>query len=180
MRQLVLIIGVIISVIIFFACQQESAFNPVLSQSEKPPVALVKPAPNLIGKINCNFSFTPPTFWNGTIEFAEGEIYGITFVSLAGPVPLGQSSHFEEELIVYELGTDWRIAENVYLKGWNVGVVINANRPPDPVKFHENGKITEAYGPFEGWLDRNIHSKGTVYWESVGVPERAEATLRLN
>ena len=180
MRQIIHILSVLISIVILVSCQQEGALNSSLSQDDASANTLTKPAPNLNAIINCNFTLTPPTFWNGTIEFENGDVYGITFVAAGAPVPLGQSSHFEEELIMYKLGTDWKNPDNVYLKGWNVGVVVNANKPPDPVKFHENGIITEAYGPFAEWLGRNIHTKGTVYWVEVGLPEKAVATFRLN
>ena len=136
-----------------------------------------KPAPKITGNILCDFSFTPPTFWNGTIEFEEGKIYGITFVSLDEHVTPGQASHFEEEFIIYEFGNP----ANIYLKGWDAGVLILSNNHPfEPSQALGNGRIDEAYGPFEGWQGYTAHFHGLVYWTTDGAPERVEVQLRIN
>ena len=86
MRQIISILSVLISIVILVSCQQEGVLNPNLSQDDPSANAITKPAPNLIGTINCNFTLTPPTFWNGTIEFENGDVYGITFVAAGAPV----------------------------------------------------------------------------------------------
>ncbi len=180
MKRLILMFLVIVTVLIFFGCQEESALAPELGQSDQVANSFAKPTANLIGTANTPFTFTPPTFWNGTIDFGVDGIYSLTFISHEPPRPFSQASPYYEDFIIYELGTDWTIPENVYLKGWNAGVVTYANNPPDPCKFLANGKITEAYGPFVEWQGCNVHIRGLVYWIAVGVPERAEGTFRIN
>jgi hypothetical protein len=103
-------------------------------------------------------------------------IYGLTFISPEPPMVRGQSSHFEEEFIIYELDTDWNIQENVYLRGWNEGVVSNVNN-----KFRANGEITEAYGSFAVWLGRKVHISGIVTNLPDGsMPESASGIFRIN
>ena len=180
MKRLILMFLVIGTVLIFFGCQEESALAPELDQSDQVPASLTKPLPNLIGTANTPFTFTPPTFWNGTVDFGVAGEYSITFISYDPPRQYSQASPFYEDFIIYELGTDWTIPENVYLKGWNAGVVTYANNPPDPCKFLANGKIEEAYGPLEMWQGRNVHIRGIVNWISVGVPQGALGTFRIN
>ena len=70
--------------------------------------------------------------------------------------------------------------ENVYMEGLNHGVS-NLAHFPDPTRFVENGKITEATGIFAEWLGRNIHEQGLIYWLPDGsMPVRAELTLSLH
>ena len=65
-------------------------------------------------------------------------------------------------------------------------MVTYANKVPEPVKFHANGKVDEAYGPFDWWQDRNVHIRGLVYWEigedglPTGLPIEAKGTFRIN
>ncbi|MEE9193473.1 MAG: hypothetical protein V3U21_02960, partial [Thermodesulfobacteriota bacterium] len=87
------------------------------------------------------------------------------------------ASPFEEDFIIYELGNP----SNVYMEGWNSGVVIHANKAPDgPSMWLANGKIEEAYEPFAMWEGRNVQFKGIVVWESLGVPDYATSTFRIN
>jgi hypothetical protein len=180
MKHLILVFLVIGSVMIFFGCQEDSTLEPVSHQSNQVESALAKPTPNLIGKIVTDFTFTPPTFWNGTVDFGKAGKYGLTFISYGPPRDYSQASPFEEDFIIYKLDGDWKIPENVYIKGSNTGVVTYANKAPEPVNFLANGKIEEAYGLFEMWKDRKIHIRGHVFWKSVGVPDGAVATLRIN
>ena len=69
MKKLILVFFVIGTVMVFLGCQEESALTPELSQNEQIPASLVKPLPNLTGTTYTPFTFTPPTFWNGTIDF---------------------------------------------------------------------------------------------------------------
>jgi len=139
-----------------------------------------KSSPNLTGTTDVLFTFTPPTFWNGTVDFKDEGIYGLTFISHGPPRDFSQASPFMEDFIIYELGTDWTIPENVYIRGWNDGVVVYANKDPEPVKFLANGKIEEAYGPLEMWQGRTVHIRGLVSWMPEGYPEAARGTLRIN
>lgn len=137
-----------------------------------------------MGTINCLFNFPSlpdpggsnlPIFWKGTIDFGE-DTYGLYFLSYGEPRVYSQASPFYEEHVIYDL-IDPTI---VYLKGWNAGVMTFANKDPDPVKFRTNGKITEAYGPFEEWQDCNLHISGLVYWVTVGLPKEVVAKYRIN
>lgn len=186
MRHLILVFLVIGSVMFFFSCQEESALAPELSLSNQVPVSLAKAksSPNLIGTVKTDFTFTPPTFWNGTIDFGEdfGEnhVYGITFYSYGAPRDYSQASPFEEDFYIYESGKDWDDPDYLYMKGSNSGVVSYANKAPDPVKFRANGKIEVANEPFAEWLGCNVHIRGTVTLIAVGVPKGASGTFRIN
>ena len=99
---------------IFFGCQEDSALSPVSDQNDQVPASLAKkPAPNLIGTTYTPFTFTPPTFWNGTIDFGVYGKYSITFVSHDAPREYSQASPFHEDFIIYELGADWTQPETV-------------------------------------------------------------------
>jgi hypothetical protein len=173
-----LVFLIVSSVMIFSVCQQDSALTPELSQSAQVP----KPGPNLIGTHYADFTWTPPTFWNGEVDFGAEGTYNITFISYDPPRPFSQASPFYEDFYIYELGTEWQYPDpqNVVLAGWNQGVVTYANNPPDPCTFVANGKVEEAYGPLEGWQGRNVHVSGTVTWITAELPERADGTFRLN
>ena len=187
MKNLILMFFIIVTVMVFFGCQEDNALAPLSSQSDQDENALSKPTPNTIGEVYTDFTFTPPTFWNGTIDFGGGKIYGLTFISHGPPRDYSQASPFEENFVIYKLGSNWQIQENVYLYGWNAGVSSHANRAPDPMKFRANGKITDAYGDFAEWQGRSVHIRGTCenwVWSEVPVPgwlpDYAEATFRIN
>ena len=169
----------ILSISVFFACNEENVLNSTEDVSHV-TTTLEKPLTNLIGTTYCAFTFSPPTFWNGTVDFGAQGIYGLTFISLTEPREFSQASPYEENFVIYKLGSDWTNPANVYMKGYNAGVVTFANKLPDPVKFHANGVINEAYGPFADWQDRRMHIKGLVYWIDAEIPDRAEGTLRIN
>ncbi len=85
MKRLILMFLVIVTVLIFFGCQQESALAPELGQSDQVPASLAKPTANLIGTTYTPFHISPrldpggsglPIFWEGTIDFGEGP-YGL-------------------------------------------------------------------------------------------------------
>lgn len=181
MKSKLFLLSFILLFTLFLSCNEENVLNPTEDVSQI-STTLEKPLPNLIGTTYCPFTFTPPTYWNGTVDFGAEGIYALTFISLDGPSrpPFAQSSPYEEDFVIYELGTDWTDPANVFMKGHNEGVVTFANKPPDPVKFHANGVIEEAYGSFADWQGRRMHIKGLVYWVTVGLPERAEGTLRIN
>ena len=182
MKRLIIIILIMGVAIIFFSCEENNSTAPELMKGDQDIVSLdKKPAPYLVGDAIMNFTFTPPTFWNGTITFGD-VTYGITCISYDPPRDYSQASPFYEDFYIYELGTIFDLTNptNVYMKGWEAGVVTYANKDPEPVKFHANGKIEEAYGPFEGWQGRNVHIKGLVYWVEVGLPAYAASKFRIN
>jgi len=160
---------------LFFSCQEQSLLSSELSDNESSPVTLAKPLPKLVGETYTPFTMTPPNFWNGTINFGDQGIYGLTFISPEFPVPHGQSSHFEEQFLIYELGSDWQIEENVYLRGHNVGVMSEANS-----KFRANGEVTEAYGSFAEWQGCKVHISGEVINSDTGFPVAASGLFRIN
>ena len=172
--------------ILFFGCS-ENNLNPALddpAQIEQEEALLKgakKPSAMLEGTTNTPFTFTPPTFWNGTVDFGAYGVFGLTFISYDPPRDYSQASPFHEDFVIYILNSDWLEPENVVMKGWNKGVVTNANNLPDPVRFHANGKITEAYGPLEEWKDCNWHISGLVYYNGVDpFPEKAMGEVRIN
>jgi hypothetical protein len=184
MKNFILIFLVIGTVLILFGCQGDSGLAPELNQSNLETNSLAKPSPNLIGKTNTPFNFPPlpdpggseyPVFWKGTIVFGK-VTYGLYFLSTGESRDFSQASTFFEYFFIHECGNE----QNVYVRGWNAGVVSFANKDPEPVKFRANGKITEACGPFEEWQDRSIHIRGIVTWIDVGLPEKAEGTFRIN
>jgi hypothetical protein len=189
MKRKLYFISLIGASFLFFACSEDNmltptADEPVLEQSEQVGSVLKgakKPAAKLVGITDCAFTFTPPTFWNGTVDFGEMGVFGLTFISHEPPRDYSQASPFYEDFIIYEQGTNGEIPENVLIKGWNKGVVTFANKVPEDVNFLANGKITEAYGPFVLWDGCNSHLKGLVsYPPEGGLPERAVGVLRLN
>jgi len=176
MKRFMLVILVISSVMIFSGCQKDSALSPESGQNAQVP----KPGPNLTGVLHTDFTFTPPTFWNGTVDFGVEGLYSITFISYDPPRPFSQASPYYEDFVIYQLGADWTDPENIVLAGWNQGVVQYANNPPDPCTFVANGKIEEAYAPLEGWQGHNVHISGTITWIAAGVPEGVVGTFRIN
>jgi hypothetical protein len=180
MKNLSFVSLIVAATMIFMGCSEDNLSAPELSQSNQMVNALVKPSPNLTGKTEAVFTFTPPTFWTGTIDFGVAGKYGLTFISLGQMRQYSQARPFEEEIVIYEMGTDWTDPANVYLRGTHTGVMTLANKVPDPVKFRANGKINEAYGPFEQWQGRNYHISGVVTYTALGQPEGAVGTLRIN
>ncbi len=168
---------------LFSGCSEDNPLTPGSDQNGSVESSLKgtkKPLPKLIGELDCDFSFeNPPTFWNGTVDFGTYGLYNITFISYGAPRGYSQASPFEEDFIIY-LGTDWTIPENVYMRGYNAGVVTYANKDPDPVKFLANGKVEEAYGPLEMWQGCNMHSRGVVTWIDIGIPEGCNGTFQIN
>jgi hypothetical protein len=181
MKRSILTFFVIGATLIFFGCTENNSTAPELSQSDQFVNSLAKkPAQNLIGTAVANFTLTPPTFWNGTIDFGNGP-YGITFISHGQPRDYSQASPFKEDFIIYELGNP----TNVYAEGWEAGVGSHANRAPETMKFVSNGKIEKAYGPLEMWEGRNVHISGAVEdWQNISgvgwIPVVALSTFRIN
>jgi len=174
MRHLILVFLVIGSVMIFFSCQEESAFSPELSQGEQIITSLAKPLPNLIGTMALDFTFgTWPEepVWVGTVTFdGYGEfdgIYGIRFYHLSPFKEYSQASPFEEYFEIYDLADE----DVVYLGGPDVGVTTLANKPPEPTKYRMNGEIDEANEPFEMWYGRNVHMSGVITWQVLETPD---------
>jgi len=125
MKKIIFMFLLIGAVMFFWSCTENNPSAPELSQSDQVTNSLAKKtAPSLTGTAHADFTFTPPTFWNGTITFGE-ETYGLTFFSFDAPRDYSQASPFYEEFIIYTLGTDWTNPDNVVMKGWDAGVVTN-------------------------------------------------------
>ena len=183
MKHTIFLFLVLGATMIFFGCSENNSTAPELNQSDQTANSLAKkPAPSLIGIQDADFTFTPPYFWNGTVDFGDAGKYSLTYFSHDAPREYSQASPFYENFIIYELGSDMNKPENVYLKGWNAGVVAYANKAPDPVKFLANGKIEEAYGPLEMWQGRNVHIRGEVIFNDPdnGFPKEALGTFKIN
>jgi len=181
MRSLVFIFLVIGSLIFLVGCSDESALSPDFSHGDQAERSLAKkPAPNFTGEATAWFGFhsvDPDIYWKGTIKFGDDE-YGIYFISHESSKDYSQSYPFTEDFIIHDLND----VEMVYAKGLLSGLVVYANKVPEPVMFHTNGKIDEACGPFEMWEGRNIHQKGEVIYTEPfnGLPLVAISTIRIN
>lgn len=182
MKKSVIISMVLGASLVFFGCSEDNFVTPALEHADLETTTLksAKPAPKLVGTTHTDFTLTPPTFWNGTIDFEEQGVYGLTFISHTAPRDYSQASPFSEDFIIYELGTDWQDPANVLMKGTNAGVVVLANKVPEPVKVIDNGEITEAYGIFSEWDGRQLHFSGMVYWLAPGLPDYCDGVMRIN
>jgi len=185
MRHLIYVFLVIGSVLIFFSCQEETAFTPELSQSDQVPAPLElakKPAPNLIGTMELDFTFGDwpvEPVWVGTITFEDYGDFGIRFFHLSPFKEFSQASPFEEYFEIYDIIDE----SKVYLGGPDAGVTTLANKPPEPTKYRMNGKIEEAIYPFEDWMGRNVHMSGMITWQGSAppyAPYQAPGTFRIN
>ena len=167
---------------LFIGCENDAAPSESIIASVD-DYDLAKPLPRLVGDAQTKITFTPPTFWNGTVDFGDHGMYGLTFFSFGPPIIFGQSSHFEEEFIIYKLNSDWvNNPDDIYIKGWNKGIVALANKVPEETNVNANGKIVDASGPFEGWQNRPVHLKGIVVWakDGSGMPAASIITVQIN
>jgi hypothetical protein len=122
------------------------------------------PIPNLVGTMDLILSPTSETnFWNGTVDFGDYGKFSIAFFTYTPPRDFSQVYPFDEDFIIYKLGTDWTIPGNIYLKGSHKGLL---KLVKFPVEFLANGKITEAYFPLAFCMGRTYHSKGSVDFNS--------------
>jgi hypothetical protein len=180
-QSLLLILGVSI---LLFGCSENALVpaldDPVQLEQDAYLKGAKKPAAKLVGDTYCMFTGPPPTWWNGTVDFGNGNVYGLTFISTGPPRDYSQASPFFEYWVIYYEGTDYDVPANVLMRGWNKGVVTFANKTPEPVNFHANGRVTEAYGPLEAWAGCTWHVKGLVHWIAPGQPEKAVGQVRIN
>ena len=92
---LLLIMGVSI---VFFGCSENTLVPALDDPAQLEQVANMKsakkPAANLVGDTYCPFTFTPPTFWNGTVDFGNQGVFGLTFISTDPPRDYSQASPF--------------------------------------------------------------------------------------
>ena len=184
MKHLILVFIIMGTVLVFWGCQEDSALAPVANQSDQGSDFLAlakKPAPNLTGTMELDFTFgvwPEEPVWVGTISFEGYDDYGIRFYHLSDFRDYSQASPFEEYFQIYDL-----VNGTVYLGGPDVGVTTLANKPPEPTKYRMNGEITEATGDFEMWMGRNVHMSGVITWQGSAppyAPFQAPGTFRIN
>ncbi|GEM_PF-5295988 len=156
--------------------------DPMITDASADLKSAKKMAPGLVGTGDIIFTLTPPTFWNGIVDFGDSGEYKITFISLGdGPRDFSQASPFKEDIVIYDMNATWPPSESeTYLTASCKGVVTYANKLPEPSKFLENGMVTGAYGPLENWMGCTIHIKGLVIWAAPGIPAGAVNTIRIN
>lgn len=155
----------------------------VYDESSEPALKSANvPTPNIIGALDLVVSPTSETnIWNGTIDFGdEYGVYNIAYFTYTPPKENAQAYLFDEDFIIYQLGTNWKNPENVVLRGSHKGLLVFANKDPEPIKVTKaNGKITEANAPFEMCLGRPYHGSGTAFFED-GAPPYFEGLLWIN
>jgi hypothetical protein len=165
--------------ILFSGCYEDPVTADVTAELK----SAKKPAPKLVGAGEIIFTpTTPPTFWNGTVDFGDAGEYKITFESLGdAPSFFSQADHFEENFFIYDITASWPPSESeIVLTGHHSGVIIYANKLPEPSKFHANGKVTGAFDALEMWMGCTTHFGGKVIWDETGVPSSALLTIRIN
>ncbi len=166
-----LVIGI---AMILFSCSENNPTGPEFSQSDQISTTFAKKSlAKFVGEMDLTFDFLrAPYFWQGTVDFGNNEVYGIRFESLGPPMVYGQSSHFEENFEIFELGN----TDNVYLKGPDAGVISLKNS-----KFRANGEVTLANAPFTMWNGTNAHFNGIITeWGTDGFPVSGNGTFRIN
>jgi hypothetical protein len=139
------------------SCYKSDIYDEV---SEPVLKSAVIPIPNLLGTMDLTLCPTSETnFWNGTVDFGDYGKFSIAFFTYTPPRDYSQVYPFDEDFIIYKLGTNWTKPENIYLKGSHKGLLKFAKTP---IEFMVNGKITEAYFSLAFCMGRPYHSKGTV------------------
>jgi hypothetical protein len=194
MKHSILMSFVIGATLIFFGCSENNSTAPELSQIDQVTNSLSKkPAPNLIGEMELDFTFgewPEEPVWVGTVKFEGSEdVYDIRFFHLSEFRDYSQVSPFEEYFEIYLEGgdPDDYDDDDIYLAGPDEGTTILANKPPDDVKYRMNGEIDVANEPFENWIGRKVHMSGVITWQiletpdgPVLAPDTAPGTLRIN
>lgn len=140
--------------------------------------------------------------WVGNITIdADGdgkaELYDMCFFAIgsgkafATPPYLGGHIHFFEEIWVIghidynfengELAEDFEIVETL-MWGYDKGLTDLLSS-----RYHMNGYVEVATGPFSKWAGRSVHIMGLIEWQNLGTPEEpiiapfgAPGTFRLN
>ena len=117
--------------VIFISCAQNNSYSPGDKKSDRTVKSLKeKSTQKLIGKAFVNFTQTPPTFWNGVVDFENYGRYNITYIGYEPPKDSGNNKIFTEDFIIYEIGNP----NNILLKGSQSGKLVNANKKPIPTK----------------------------------------------
>ncbi len=78
-RFILFFVFIAISAILIFSCSVDNPTASEISQSDQGAISLAKkPSANLTGTVATDFTLTPPTFWNGTIDFGDDGLYSLT------------------------------------------------------------------------------------------------------
>lgn len=83
----------------------------------------------------------------------------------------GQASHYEDRFEIWKDGV-------LILAGDEAGTT--TVRHGNNSNWRTNGTVTEAYGEYEGWLNRKNHAEGHFTWVVPGLPDHGEGTFRIN
>ncbi len=149
----------------------------------------------LVGQMDLQFNKAWPgpqadiPDWVGTITI-DGEEYGMAFFALGSGKPFesdpSTSVHFFEEIWTIYDELDFEFDEetsaltrfepgNVVLSGPDYGISNLVN-----LKYHMNGSVDEAAGPFAEWLGRNVHISGVLKGFPGEVEWYAPGVFRIN
>ncbi len=125
--------------------------------------------------------------WVGTITI-DGDEYGMAFFNTGTGKPFDEQPadnvFFEETWAIYdtlEFSFDGDgiletfMPGDVVLSGYDRGITTVANS-----KYHMNGDVRVAEGPFTDWLGRSVHMSGIIEWYDFGAPQYAPGTFRIN
>lgn len=167
----------------------------VLSLAVAAPATAKKPSSNLSGPMDIVFAPThgfacgsvdpvggTGVFWYGTVRL-DGVTYGMTFEADGPSKFVGNTQHYWEHFAIYadppsggpETWTQCPNDQNVVLAGDLKGVGRFSNG-----KITENGTVTYAAGPFDGWEGRRMHADGLVEEIFPGVPKGFTGIIRFN
>jgi hypothetical protein len=177
------------------------ALLPVITAQAKEP---------LIGTMDLEYNLGCPgpqdeiPDWVGTITI-DGEEYGMLFFAIGSGKAFddawkGKVHFFEEIWAIYDTDfdftdlipsgdpTDWEYwlpsndPEELVLWGYDYG-----QTNIQTSKYHMNGNVEEAAGPFTGWEGRSVHMSGVIEWQTVETPtgpvmapHYAPGTFRIN
>ena len=140
MRTLIKLLFFMAITCLVLSCNKSDIYDEVMEPVLK---SADMPIPNLVGTMDLTLSPTSETnYWNGTVDFGDYGEFSIAFFTYTPPRDFSQVYPFEEDFIIYKLGTNWTEPENIYLKGSHKGLLKLAKTP---IEIVANGKITEAY-----------------------------------
>ena len=170
MKRSILLLLVVAFALLLFACSENPSTAPGVTQNEFVENTMAKkPAPKLIGKIDCDFTGTAPYFWVGTVDFGKDGVYGIRYEALTRK-DVGNVYHFTENFEIHIIGDP----DNIILSGSDFGVLAFSN-----FEGRMNGLVEVANPPFGMWLGRNLHMSGAAIMGPDG-PVAFDGTIRIN
>jgi len=131
-----------------------------------------KPAPSL----TCTIEYWWMPGWVGIIS---GDIEGLIVWPPGGGYfkVAGQTSHYGGGEIAFEI-YDWDTGDLLMVGGDSHGST--TVRHGKNSIWRSSGTITEAYGPYEDWIGRNVYQGGNFTWAAPGEPEHGMGIMRVN